>query len=69
MSETYEQYHQRVVAEIRAHLTKDGPPRTDTEREQFERNIAFFDTECSYVDEYAEGVPADEVAVSQIESV
>jgi hypothetical protein len=68
MEETYAEYHQRVVSVIRARALARWPPRTDAERAQIEANVKFFDTQCDYHEEFAEGLDPAEFADHQIDA-
>ncbi len=68
MSETYEQYRERVIAAIRAELFTRWPPSTDAERAQLEANVNFFATQCSYEEAYAEAADPAEVATDEIDA-
>lgn len=64
--ETYEQYHQRVVAAIRKRFLTRWPPTNREERHQLAQSVLFFDVECDYHDEFAEGLDPEEMADDQI---
>jgi hypothetical protein len=60
MSETYPEYHARVIAKIRERLFARWPPENDSHREMLELNVQFFDRQCSYDEAFAAGEdPAD----------
>lgn len=64
--EIYEQYHQRVVAAIRKQMLARWPPTNREERHKIAQNVMFFDVECDYHDEFAEGLDPEEMADDQI---
>lgn len=67
-AETYEQYHQRVVTAIRKRLIEHWPPSNREERHAIAKNALFFDVECDYHDEFAEGLDPEEMADDQIDA-
>lgn len=67
-SEEYRTYHATMVAAIRAAMEKRWPPRTASERAQINENVQFFNRECTYDQEFAEGVDPIENAEDQIDA-
>lgn len=64
----YAAYHQRMIAAIRAAMYRRWPPTTDRQREQLEKQIAFFDKECTYEMEMAEGLEPEDFADDEIDA-
>lgn len=67
-AETYEQYHRRVVDAIRKRLLARWPPIDADDRRDMEQNVSFFDRECDYHDEFAEGLDPEEIADDEIDA-
>jgi len=61
-------YDSKVKAEIRRLMFEKWPPRDAGERIQLERNVRFFETECSFDEADADGRTIEEVADDEIDA-
>lgn len=66
---SYATYHTAVIDAIkRSFVRRFGQPKTIAEQEQFDRNVRFFDEQCTYDDEWRRGDDPGETAEDNIDS-
>lgn len=64
----YRAFHDRVIAAIRTAMCARWPPRTASARARLERNVQFFNTQCTYDEPFAEGLEPEEFVDDEIDA-